>query len=70
MLRRLLLFLFALGLPLVTGSVALAAFHLERVASGLNQPMFVAQAPGDPSSLYIVERQGPGGRGRRFGQRV
>lgn len=38
---------------------AWAEFHVERVASGLNQPTFIAQAPGDPSSLYIVERQGP-----------
>jgi glucose/arabinose dehydrogenase len=43
---------------LLTGVSLQAAYRVERVASGLNQPMFVAQAPGDPSSLYIVERQG------------
>jgi glucose/arabinose dehydrogenase len=55
--------IFAVGWPAFFGGVARAAFHVERVASGLNQPMFVAQAPGDPSSLYIVERQDPGGGG-------
>ncbi|MBA3482896.1 MAG: PQQ-dependent sugar dehydrogenase, partial [Pirellulales bacterium] len=50
---------------LLMGSESRAAYRVERVASGLNQPMFVAQAPGDSSSLYIVERQGPsGGAGR------
>jgi glucose/arabinose dehydrogenase len=54
-----------LGLAFVLCDVSWAQFRLERVANGLNQPMFVAQAPGDDSSLYIVERQGPsGGAGR------
>jgi hypothetical protein len=36
------------------------------VASGLNQPTFVAHAPGDDQSLYIVERQGPTGAAGRI----
>ncbi len=36
-----------------------AEFRVERVVGGLNQPTYVTQAPGDSSSLYIVERQGP-----------
>jgi glucose/arabinose dehydrogenase len=32
-------------------------FRLERIASGLNQPTFVTQAPGDdPNVLYYIER--------------
>ncbi|HEY2761550.1 MAG TPA: PQQ-dependent sugar dehydrogenase, partial [Pirellulales bacterium] len=37
-------------------SAAWAEIRLERVATGLNSPTFVTQAPGDPSSLYIVQR--------------
>jgi hypothetical protein len=37
-----------------------AAYTVQRVAAGLNQPMFVTQAPDDNSSLYIVEREDPG----------
>src|SRR5690242_1414871 len=33
-----------------------AAYTVERVVNGLNQPTFVAQAPGDGTSLYVVER--------------
>jgi hypothetical protein len=33
------------------------SFHLERIASGLNQPTYVTQAPGDPANiLYFTER--------------
>lgn len=45
------------------------AYTVQRVVGGLNQPMFVAQAPGDNSSLYIVERSDAGnqlGRIRQF----
>jgi glucose/arabinose dehydrogenase len=36
---------------------AYAQYRVARVASGLNQPNFVTQAPGDPASiLYYVER--------------
>lgn len=55
----------ALAVGLLTAASSRAAYRIERVVTGLNQPMFVAQAPGDSSSLYIVERQGPtGGAGR------
>ncbi len=37
-----------------------AAYTVQRVVAGLNQPMFVTQAPGDNSSLYIVERSDAG----------
>jgi glucose/arabinose dehydrogenase len=37
-----------------------AGYVVERVASGLNQPVYVTQAPGDNSHLYIVERVTPG----------
>jgi hypothetical protein len=33
-----------------------AAYTVERVVNGLNQPTFVTQAPGDGTSLYVVER--------------
>ena len=45
------------------------AYTVQRVVGGLNQPMFVTQAPGDNSSLYIVERSDAGnqlGRIRQF----
>jgi hypothetical protein len=32
------------------------AFDVERVVGGLNQPIHMAQAPGDSGSIYIVER--------------
>jgi len=30
---------------------------VERVASGLDLPLFVTQAPGDPGAIYVVEEQ-------------
>ncbi len=35
-----------------------SALRVERVASGLNKPIFVTTAPGDPESLLIVEQTG------------
>ncbi|MGD9632010.1 MAG: sorbosone dehydrogenase family protein [Pirellulales bacterium] len=65
MLRRTLIFAFSIALTLSVVGFSSAAFRVERVAAGLNQPTFVAQAPGDDGSLYIVERQGAsGGAGR------
>jgi hypothetical protein len=32
------------------------AYTVERVVGGLNQPIYMTQAPGDDTSLYIVER--------------
>ena len=43
----------------VSGAVAQTtpAFRVERVASGLDLPLFVTQAPGDPGAIYVVEEQ-------------
>ena len=48
----------ATAIGLIAGSLQLsrAAYTVERVVNGLNQPMFMTQAPGDGTSLYIVER--------------
>jgi hypothetical protein len=46
-----------------------AAYTVQRVVGGLNQPVGMAQAPGDNSSIYIVERSDTGnqlGRIRKF----
>jgi glucose/arabinose dehydrogenase len=51
------------SLPLcliLTVSTAQAAFRLVPIKTGLNQPTHVAQAPGDTSSVYIMERITPG----------
>ena len=44
---------------LVAGAISSHAqtYRLERIASGLNQPTYVTQAPGDPANiLYFTER--------------
>jgi glucose/arabinose dehydrogenase len=39
------------------GSAEAQSFRIERIASGLNQPTYVTQAPGDPANiLYFTER--------------
>ena len=39
------------------GGLANPNFRIERIASGLNQPTYVTQAPGDPANiLYFTER--------------
>ncbi|WP_428305735.1 PQQ-dependent sugar dehydrogenase [Lacipirellula sp.] len=51
------------------GESARAAYTVERVVGGLNQPVGMVQAPGDNNSLYIVERSDTGnqlGRIRKF----
>ena len=48
---------------------ARCAYDVERVVGGLNQPIHMAQAPGDATSIYIVERSDGGnqlGRIRKF----
>jgi glucose/arabinose dehydrogenase len=36
---------------------SLAGYRIERIASGLNQPTYITQAPGDPANiLYYTER--------------
>jgi hypothetical protein len=53
-----------MGIVVVTvanaANLALAAYTVERVVNGLNQPTFLAQAPGDGTSLYVVERSDSG----------
>jgi hypothetical protein len=44
----------------IVANTSHAAYTVQRVVAGLNQPMFVTQAPGDNSSLYIVERSDAG----------
>ena len=34
------------------------AFTFRQVASGLDSPVFVTSAPGDPTTLYVVEQRG------------
>ncbi|WP_425395825.1 PQQ-dependent sugar dehydrogenase [Aeoliella sp.] len=41
-------------------TVAWAEYTVQRVASGLNQPIHMTQAPGDGNTLYIVERNDGG----------
>jgi glucose/arabinose dehydrogenase len=50
----------ALVLGVVTGAAGgrSTAFSFQRVASGFASPVDVASAPGDPSTLYVVEQQG------------
>lgn len=46
-----------------------AAYTVQRVVGGLNQPIHMAQAPNDSTSLYIVERSDTGnqlGRIRKY----
>lgn len=48
-----------------------AGYRVERVLSGLNQPIYMTQAPNDNNSLYIVERADNGnvlGRIRKYDQ--
>lgn len=48
---------FALSLQLAA-LVSAAAVGLERVAAGLDRPIFVTHAPGDAQRLFIVEKMG------------
>ena len=53
----------------LAGRLARGEYVVERVVGGLNQPTFVTQAPGDNTSLYIVERADTGnqlGRIRKY----
>jgi hypothetical protein len=48
---------------------ARAAYTVQRVVDGLNQPISMTQAPGDNASLYVVERADAGselGKIRRY----
>src|SRR5437016_7007357 len=48
----------ALVLCVGAGSGRSATFSFQQVATGFNSPVDVASAPGDPSTLYVVEQQG------------
>jgi glucose/arabinose dehydrogenase len=52
--------LVALALGLLAGAASgrSSAFSFQPVASGFASPVDVASAPGDPSTLYVVEQQG------------
>jgi hypothetical protein len=53
----------------VTAPAARAEYTVQRVVGGLNQPIHMAQAPGDNGSLYVVERTDAGnvvGRIRKY----
>ena len=41
-------------------SGAQGAYTVQRVVGGLNQPIYMTQAPGDNTSIYIVERADAG----------
>lgn len=50
-------------LPTILGlvflpSMATAQFQVERIASGLSQPLYVRSAPGDDERLFVVEKEG------------
>ena len=46
---------------LLPAAAARGDYEVRRIASELNQPTFVTQAPGDNRNLYIVERMGDDG---------
>ena len=48
----------ALGLLAPVIMTAQESLTLERVAVGLNEPLFATSAPGDPNTLYIAEKTG------------
>ncbi len=57
------------GLMIAMTERARGEFDVERVVGGLNQPIHMAQAPGDSGSIYIVERADSGnqlGKIRKF----
>jgi hypothetical protein len=67
--RNLLTVAAGVGLFVSAGQSLRAAYTVERVVGGLNQPMGVTQAPGENGALYIIERNDGGnqlGRVRRY----
>jgi hypothetical protein len=48
----------------LSASAAFSAYTVERVVGGLNQPTYMTQAPGDNTSIYIVERSDGGTLGK------
>ena len=53
-------------------TLSVPRFPLEPVASGFVQPLWVTYAPGDPDSLFVVEKVGRirAGGGRAGGPRT
>ena len=47
-----------LGVWAGEGSARSSAFTFQQVLSGLASPVYVTAAPGDPTTLYVVEQQG------------
>jgi glucose/arabinose dehydrogenase len=45
-------------LPAATEHGRAHTFDVERVATGLNRPTFVGEAPGDPGALWVLEQPG------------
>src|SRR4051794_31975876 len=50
--------LVALGVGLWVGSASGARHDFVQVASGFDSPVYVTSAPGDPTTLYVVEQPG------------
>src|SRR5689334_11876142 len=40
------------------GEAQRSEFHFRQIASGFNQPVYVAQPKSEPGRLYVVERAG------------
>jgi hypothetical protein len=51
----------ALSAAALPAPAAPVDYEVRRIVTGLNQPTFVTQAPGDDRNLYIVERSGADG---------
>jgi len=60
------LFLSVAACLALAGTRSEAAVPLKsiRIASGLNNVLFVTSPPGDTSRLFVVEQRGPDNRGR------
>jgi glucose/arabinose dehydrogenase len=50
--------IFAFLVPAATGSPQRAEYAFRQIASGFDQPVYVAQPKSEPGRLYIVERPG------------
>src|SRR5947209_19993475 len=66
-----LLVAFAAFVPAASGGSQHAEYRFRQVASGFDQPVYVAQPKSEPGRLYVVERPGrivtlAGGKRRTF----
>ncbi len=55
---RFVIFLSATASLFFLPSVLVAQFQVQRIASGLNQPLYLTSAPGDDERLFVVEKGG------------